>query len=120
MSFVGLNALATNTSGTQNDSFDIKMNSSDIIKAPLRERSNTPQPAGKLTQIMEEEKGTQETSEISSHSITSDSDKENPNIDFDFVQTRFKPLTVEFNSTPQRERNSMEGILTVSKQPPAT
>ncbi|KAM7354269.1 WD repeat-containing protein Grip71 [Cochliomyia hominivorax] len=118
MSFVGVSAFGTNISGTQNDSFDIKMNSSDIIKGPLRDRSNTPQPnpiAGKLTQIMEEEKGTQEVSEISSQSITSDSDKENPNMDFDFVATRHLP--VDCNSTPHRERTSLDGILATAKHP---
>ncbi|XP_065355951.1 protein NEDD1 [Calliphora vicina] len=121
MSFVGLNVVAPNTPATQNDSFDKKLNSSDVIKVPLRERSNTPQHtplSGKLTQIMEEDKCLQETSENSSQNLTSDSDKENPNMDFDFVQTRLKPLPVDFNITPHRERSSMDGILAASKPAP--
>ncbi|XP_037816858.1 protein NEDD1 [Lucilia sericata] len=118
MSFIGLSAVPSNTSATQNDSFDTKMNSSDVIKIPLRERSNTPQHTpvtGKLTQIMEEEKCLQETLETSSQNLTSDSDKENPQMDLDFVQTRLKPLAVDFNSTPRRDRTSMESILTSNK-----
>lgn len=119
ISFVGVGPLGTDISATQNDSFDIKMNSSDVLKGPLRDRSNTPlhtSSAGKLTQIQEEEKSTQETTETPTHNITSDSDKENPKLDFDFLPTRLKSLPTDYNSTSHCERTSMEGILAPSKQ----
>lgn len=127
MSFAGLGMGSSNMSATHNDSFDIKSNSVEILKgAPLRDRSNTPQHtplAGKLTQIMEEDKITQESTQNSDQNVSSESDKENPQIDLDFVQSRLKSLGDGFNSTPHLERTSMDSILAASKttnRPPAT
>ena len=127
MSFVALGMGCPNTSVTQNDSFDVKVNTIETLKVgPLKDRSNTSQHTpltGKLTQIMEEEKVTQENTQNSIQNVSSESDKENPQIDVDFIPTRLKPLRVCLNSTPHLERTSMDGILSGSKnsgQPHAT
>ncbi|TMW54504.1 hypothetical protein DOY81_000496 [Sarcophaga bullata] len=121
MSFAALGMGCSNTSATQNDSFDVKVNSIETLKVgPLKDRSNTSQHtplAGKLTQIMEEEKVSQENMQNSIQNVSSESDKENPQIDVDFIPTRLKPLRVGLNSTPHLERTSMDGILSASNNP---
>ncbi|XP_011290913.2 protein NEDD1 [Musca domestica] len=109
---------APNISITPSDSFDARVNTSDFLKAPLRDQSKSPisplTAAGKLSQIKEEEKVIQETSHESS--VEGESDKENPQTDMQFVpQSRLKALPANFNSTPNR--NSMDGILTASNRP---
>ncbi|XP_061398376.1 uncharacterized protein LOC133334097 [Musca vetustissima] len=106
-----------NISITPSDSFDARVNTSDFLKAPLRDQSKSPiSPlAGKLSQIKEEEKGNQESSSHES-SVEGESDKENPQTDLQFMpQSRLKALPANFNSTPNR--NSMDGILTASNRP---
>lgn len=109
------NCGGNNNSAIQSDSFDGRVNTSDFLKAPLRNRSKSPlsplTEASRLSQIKEEEKGAQE----SGHDSSAESDKENPQIDLQFPTSRLKPIPVNFNSTPNR--TSMDGILTASNRP---
>lgn len=118
-SLVGVGALGTDTSPTVNESFENIVNSSEALKVPLKDRSNishTTSLMGKLTQIVEEEKGVQDITEMSNHDIfTTDSDKENPNLDLNSVSTNLKCLPIGFKSTPQPERTPLEGTSPIPK-----
>ncbi|XP_075152862.1 WD repeat-containing protein Grip71 [Haematobia irritans] len=100
-----------NISAIQSDSFDARANTSDFLKVPLNRSRSPLSPAGKLSQIKEEERNAQDSGQ---DTTGESSDKENPQNEINFATARLKPLPVNFNSTPNR--TSMGGILTSSNQ----
>ncbi|XP_013115432.2 uncharacterized protein LOC106093011 [Stomoxys calcitrans] len=99
----GNSAAGLNASAIPSDSFDARVNTSDFLRVPLRDRSKSPMSprtaACKLSQIKEEERGSQETAHDSS---ADSSDKENPQKHINFATTRLKSMPVNYNSTPNR------------------
>uniref|UniRef100_A0A1A9WF06 Protein NEDD1 n=1 Tax=Glossina brevipalpis TaxID=37001 RepID=A0A1A9WF06_9MUSC len=105
--------LSLQSSTVNNDICDLKANTSDFFKIPLKDRNSVSLQGntGKLTQIKEEEKHIDPT-----EYVDSGSEKENPQTNESNLPNNCSHvLPISCNSTPNREHPSMEDILTTAK-----